>query len=285
MNKFGGKWTEEKIGIVEDYAKAYLTIMNKHPYFKLIYFDGFAGSGSIQPCEDAGYGSIEGAAARILSIEEPKTFDIYYFVEICPEYCDRLKAMSMSRFTRRTVHIVPDDCNRKLLDLSKFLSEEENKNYKVLAFIDPCGMQVEWSSIEALKNLWVDLWILVPTGVGVNRMLTRNGQISKSWMEKLQIFLGIPFDEIESIFYAESQQQTLFGDQERFKIDNAIQKAGDLYSRRLRTLFEYVSDPYVLRNSKNSPMYHFILATDKKAGLNIANDVIRKRAWHGSNKH
>ncbi len=47
MNKFGGKWTQEKIGIIEAYAKAYLVIMNKYRYFKTIYFDGFAGSGEI----------------------------------------------------------------------------------------------------------------------------------------------------------------------------------------------------------------------------------------------
>lgn len=31
MNSFGGSWTEQKILLVENYAKAYLTIMNKYP--------------------------------------------------------------------------------------------------------------------------------------------------------------------------------------------------------------------------------------------------------------
>ena len=44
MNKFGGNWTKQKMQIVVDYAKAYLTIMNKYPHFKTLYFDGFAGS-------------------------------------------------------------------------------------------------------------------------------------------------------------------------------------------------------------------------------------------------
>jgi three-Cys-motif partner protein len=47
MNKFGGNWTEQKIEIVVNYAKAYLTIMNKNKQFKTLYFDGFAGSGDI----------------------------------------------------------------------------------------------------------------------------------------------------------------------------------------------------------------------------------------------
>jgi three-Cys-motif partner protein len=47
MNQFGGEWTKQKIEIVVAYAKAYLTIMNKYPQFKCLYFDGFAGSGDI----------------------------------------------------------------------------------------------------------------------------------------------------------------------------------------------------------------------------------------------
>ena len=45
MNEFGGDWTKTKIEILVEYAKAYLQIMSKRTYFKLLYFDGFAGSG------------------------------------------------------------------------------------------------------------------------------------------------------------------------------------------------------------------------------------------------
>ena len=48
-DSWGGRWTEEKLDAFEKYVNAYLTIMNtfrdKHNW-KLIYFDGFAGSGS-----------------------------------------------------------------------------------------------------------------------------------------------------------------------------------------------------------------------------------------------
>ena len=48
-SSWGGAWTEEKLNAFEKYVNAYLTIMNKYrgQYdWKLIYFDGFAGSGS-----------------------------------------------------------------------------------------------------------------------------------------------------------------------------------------------------------------------------------------------
>ena len=51
MNNFGGNWTENKIEILVEYAKAYLNIMNTYATkynWKLLYFDGFAGSGFIK---------------------------------------------------------------------------------------------------------------------------------------------------------------------------------------------------------------------------------------------
>ena len=34
---------------------------------------------------------------------------------------------------------------------------KEHNEYRVLAFIDPYGMSLDWSSIECLKNLGIDL--------------------------------------------------------------------------------------------------------------------------------
>lgn len=90
MNQFGGNWTKTKIEILVEYAKAYLKIMNVHAKrygWKLLYFDGFAGSGEIvKVLDDKGFGYYDvditiGAAKRIIEIEEPRSFDEYYFVQ------------------------------------------------------------------------------------------------------------------------------------------------------------------------------------------------------------
>jgi len=80
MNQFGGDWTERKIEIAVEYAKAYLTIMNKYPQYKCLYFDGFAGSGNIYQNDKIEFDIIKGAAVRILEIDKPKSFDTYYFL-------------------------------------------------------------------------------------------------------------------------------------------------------------------------------------------------------------
>ncbi|MEO8862216.1 MAG: three-Cys-motif partner protein TcmP, partial [Ginsengibacter sp.] len=191
MNKFGGNWTEQKIEIVVSYAKAYLTIMNKYPQFKTLYFDGFAGSGDIFKDDKIDMDIIKGTAIRILEIKDPRSFDMYYFVEKDEKNKAELETIITKQFPekRTKCFIVNEDCNDKLLSMATFL--KENKNYRVLAFIDPYGMSVNWSSIEALNKLGIDLWILVPTGMGVNRLLKKDYNISEAWLSKLEKFLGL----------------------------------------------------------------------------------------------
>ena len=108
---------------------------------------------------------------------------------------------------------------------------KENKNYRALAFIDPYGMSVNWNSIEQLKNLGIDIWILVPTGIGVSRMLKNDGNITDAWYEKLEKFLGVDRDEINNTFYKKVTYQNLFGDETtiQYKENNSISKIHNLY--------------------------------------------------------
>jgi hypothetical protein len=124
-------------------------------------------------------------------------------------------------------------------------------------------MSVKWKSIEALKGLGIDLWILVPTGIGIGRLLKNNGDISEAWLAKLEDFLGLTKVQIKNHFYKEQKVDTLFGSETVIKKEKeAVNKAGDLYRERLKTVFKFVSDSFVMRNSMNSIMYHFMMATN-----------------------
>ena len=192
-NTWGGKWTEEKLDAFEKYVKAYLTIMNKYRDvygWRLLYFDGFAGSGSRTRVEevDEVQGALElfgqevdvedfnvyqGAAERVVKIESDKmrSFDYYYFVDKSEENCKQLEERLQKYQTAGHRHHLPSDANEAVKRLASSL--RNNSNCKALAFLDPFGMQIDWESIEALAGLPVDLWILVPTGVIINRLLER----------------------------------------------------------------------------------------------------------------
>jgi three-Cys-motif partner protein len=277
MKGFGGDWTEKKIEILVEYAKAYLTIMSKNRYWKLLYFDGFAGTGMIYKDNKIDIHVTIGAAKRIVEIDEPISFDQYYFVEKNPNNAKRLSKNTKEAFPQKKVSIKEGDCNYELKKLAKYLKAEGNKKYRVLAYIDPCGMELEWASIEELKGTKIDIWILVPTGLGVNRLLKRDGNISDAWLKRLVNFLGLSEEEIKRYFYKDKTELTLFGEvTNQTKEADAISKSAELYRKRLKEIFDFISEPFILQNSKGTTMYHLFMASNNKVALKIANDIIKK---------
>ena len=129
----------------------------------LLYFDGFAGSGDIEIEKKGNFEThvIEGAAIKILKIGSPRPFNMYYFVEKKKSLARALESKIKSEFPAKKAYVQAKDCNIKLKDLARFLRSEKGKKYKVLVFIDPKGMKLEWSSLEILRGLPIDLWKLV----------------------------------------------------------------------------------------------------------------------------
>ncbi len=65
---------------------------------------------------------------------------------------------------------------------------------------------------------------LVPTGMGVNRLLKNDSNISDAWLSKLETFLGMNKEEILKYFYKEKTSHTLFGEETTTsKEDKAIE--------------------------------------------------------------
>ena len=296
MNQFGGNWTKHKIEILVEYANAYLTIMNAYAQkynWKLLYFDGFAGSGMIanKLKDESGKQLIFGtelearketigAARRILEIAEPRAFDEYYFVEKNEQNYRDLISSTKEIYTDKTIYVANEDCNKKLLSMSSYL-KDRGKSSKVLAYIDPCGMQVNWQSLESLADASIDMWILIPTGMGVNRLLTTSGEISQAWLTKLEKFLGMSKEELKAFFYEEKTVPTLFGEEEKviMKRDKAIERSGELYRSRLSEIFKYVSESYILRTNHNTVLFHFLMVSNNNTAIKIANEIIKKHVF------
>jgi len=299
---WGGKWTEEKLDAFEKYVKAYLVIMNKYrdeSGWKLLYFDGFAGSGSRNQDDDTievaetmdMFGEevtiedlhvYQGAAERVVKIESEgmRSFDFYYFVDTNKENCSLLDEKLSQYQTSGKRHHMPLDANDAVKRLASTL--RNHSACKALAFLDPFGMQIDWSSIESLKGLPVDLWILVPTGVIINRLLERKIDNEKglAHAEKLKCFFGMSEGEIKNFFYEEKKVPTLFSDEEMVttKAEDSIRKIAQLYVERLKTVFPYVTeDPLVLYNTHNVPIYHLVFAAKNKNAMKIAQDIIIKK--------
>ncbi len=292
MTAWGGAWTEEKLEAFTKYVKAYLTIMNKFRdvyNWKLIYFDGFAGSGSRGEIEDENdnpslfdiseieiseseYDVYTGAAERVLQVDI-RGFDFYYFNEKDLESSLSLEE-KLSPYKKLGAKYVfrRNDANEELKKLSHALST--NSHLKALVLLDPFGMQLNWESIASLKDCGADVWILVPTGSIITRLLDGRGKLLLS--KKLQKFFGLSEEEIRSFFYENKTESTLFGEETLCnKLPNTIQRIAELYVKQLKSIFKYVTEkPLVLTNTRNVPIFHFVFASNNKNAAKIANDIV-----------
>lgn len=294
-SSWGGQWTEEKLDAFEKYVNAYLTIMNSYrekKHWKLIYFDGFAGSGSRNDTkEETNLGLLQdmfedfdldenelnpykGAAERVLSIEQPG-FDFYFFIDKDPESSEMLK-QKLSRYEKtKRIEYRNSDANKQIEMLAEAMHKD--KSLAALVLLDPFGMQVKWKSIELLKETRTDFWILIPTGVIVNRLLDRKAELTH--IDKLTSFFGKDEEFLRSFFYPKIQEQTLFGEVEKTeKVKKPIQKIAELYIRQLKGVFKYVTpEPLVLLNTRKTPIFHFACASNSQVAVKIASEIIDKK--------
>lgn len=294
-SSWGGLWTEEKLDAFEKYVNAYLTIMNKHRdkfQWKLIYFDGFAGSGSRNETEKEVDSELlqdlfkedllereelnvyKGAAERVLSIPQ-RGFDFYYFVDKDKESSLKLHELLSQFENEKTLVYRNSDANKQIEKLADAMGRDQKLTSLVL--LDPFGMQVDWKSIELLKGTRTDLWMLIPTGVIVNRLLDRKGELP--YIDRLMSFFGKDEDYLRKYFYEKRQEQTLFGIMEIVKkVNKPIQRIAELYIQQLQGIFKHVTpQPLVLYNSRNVPIFHFACASNNSAAVKIANEIIERQ--------
>lgn len=293
-SSWGGSWTEEKLNAFEKYVNAYLTIMNKYRNqydWKLIYFDGFAGSGSrnentssednqlmIDLIDEHQIAAEEltpykGAAERVLNIAQDG-FDFYYFIDKDAASSFQLQEILTPYQKDKRLEFRHSDANTEVSKLADAM--HKNSKLKALVLLDPFGMQVDWSSIERLKGTSTDLWILIPTGVIVNRLLDRKCKLTH--IEKLTSFFGKDEAFLRNYFYNTRQETTLFGDTEVVeKVQEPIRMIANLYIQQMKTIFKYVTEePLVLYNTRNTPIFHFACASNNESAVKIAHEIINK---------
>lgn len=294
---WGGAWTENKLDTFEKYVRAYLTIMNKYRdqnNWKLIYFDGFAGSGlrTIDNTDDDSDNMIlelfenqyiqseditmyKGAAERVLDIQQ-KGFDYYYFIDKDESANNLLKSKLESLHPDKKSQMVfrAKDANNEVIKMADALRKDSK--YKALVLLDPFGMQLNWQSIQKMQNTGTDLWILIPTGVIVNRLLDRKGELKH--IDKLTAFFGKEEEFLRDYFYIQRTEPSLFGNNTTIeKVKKPIRKIAELYIQQLRNIFKHVTpEPLVLHNSRNTPIFHFAFASNNKNAVKIAKQIIGK---------
>lgn len=278
---FGGTWTEEKLERLGKYLTTYRTIFannEKAKHFRTWYVDAFAGTGSrSEPTAPSSHGMFDdvyqetsgfrdGSARIALQLANP--FDNYLFIEKSKARVTELQNVVATDFAPRlpSCSFQHGDANTLL---QQWCKNRDWRKDRAVVFLDPYGMQVEWSTIEALgATRGVDLWYLFPLGTGVSRMLPRVGKITDGWSRRLDLAFGTHawYDR----FYQKSATPGLFDDSETLERDAPEEKINAFIHERLGTAFFKVAKGLVLRNSKSSPLYLLCFAASNERGAPIA---------------
>lgn len=280
--QFGGDWTERKLSALTSYLEKYTQALSKQS-FKLEYIDSFAGTGyreipeyhEEQPpslfgddADDAVERYLDGSAVKALQIGRP--FHRYVFVELEQSKTNKLKQVR-SRFPALAdrIEIIQSDANAYLA--SRSVENWLKANRRAVVFVDPFGMQVDWTTIEGLaRTKAVDLWLLYPVSA-INRLLSQTGVRFTTWKARLDRVFGGPewFDS----FYQRSKTTSLFdsGQMSQFKKVIDIDGLTNFMVAKLQRSFaQVVEKPLVLRSKNGTPLFALCFAAANPTGAPIA---------------
>jgi three-Cys-motif partner protein len=262
-HSFGGTWTDRKLSVVRRYLDLYCQVL-KNQAFKRVYIDAFAGTGdrtdkrreALPLLDLPDFESIAKGSAR-LALEVEPAFHHFYLIERITRRASDLVGLKRAFPTRR-IDVINADANSAIIDICNKIDWRSTRG---VVFLDPYGLQVDWSTLVAIaKTKALDVWILFPSGMGLNRLLTKSGDIPKEWQETLDRSLGTR--EWRTEFYRIEQTGDLFGSFSRTTKDADVAKLEKFYLTRLRKIFPTVMNTCVrLTNSKDQTMYLLCFAS------------------------
>ena len=293
--QFGGEWTDEKLDCLKDYLEKYRLIFSENQrasWYRTHYVDAFAGAGyrfraqtknvqstllfDLEEMEAEAEDYTKGSARIALEINPP--FHNYLFIEKNFQHVQELEKLK-GKFPNIAprIDIKQGDANNILCDWCKKIDWKYNR---AVVFLDPYGMQVEWSLLQTIAaTKGIDLWILFPLG-SINRLLKRGELPPEEWTDLLIGFSGLILWRKK--FYSSLQVQTFLGQEETVCKDATFEGIGNFFIERLKTIFTKVADnPLQLCNSKNYPLYLLCFASGNPKGaepaVKIASYILERK--------
>ncbi len=260
-----GRWSKDKLRLLGKYLKAYSMIMNrqKGKWLKAYhYIDAFAGTGEAVDRETRKL--IDGSVKVALDTEPP--FDMYWFIEKSSIRIKKLEELK-KKYPFKDIKILQGDSNKELWKITEEISKASNQ--RGIVFLDPYGLQVKWSTVERLgKSNVFDIFINFSL-MGIIRNLPKNKEPNSQITDIISGVIGNN-DWINEIYY---KSKDLFGDNWAVRNKINIEKLVCLYTNQVKGIFEYLSKPVIMRNSKNAPIYALILASHKHVARKIMDEI------------
>ena len=186
-----GNWSVDKLTLLRKYLEAYVSVLSNQSWCQgYEYIDGFAGTGKPKTRDEQQY--VDGSPRVALELSSP--FTKYHFIESSNWRIEKLKRLR-KEFPSRQVEIYPGDCNDVLR--SKIVPDLPMKSFKrALAFLDPFGMELKWSTLEEVAQVGTIEVFLNFSVMAINRnvRLRRKEDISPAVRERMDHFWGTEWE-------------------------------------------------------------------------------------------
>lgn len=286
-----GPWAQEKLAKLSKYLHAYATILAKQKekgkFEGFVYVDAFAGAGRARVRDTAGstdndsllfdFGGLgdEDVEARELLDGSPRValgiepeFTACVFLEKSRKRIKELETLH-AEFSQRSIRIEHGDCNAYLRE--RLVKHADWKRWRAVVFLDPFGMQVPWSTLQALGATGgIEIILNLPIGMAIQRLLKRTGKFTDEEKARLDIYFG------DAAWYPLLYEEgtDLFGERRIAKQETAERRLLAWYRERLARAFGDVSDAHLVTNTRGAHLYYLLWAGRNPTGLKIANYVL-----------
>lgn len=291
-----GPWAKDKHDRLREYLVEYTKILRNQKWCRGFYYiDAFAGAGkhavrSTSSEQDlnqlllgiSDYGQsqeeqktyLKGSPQVALELEHP--FDAYVFIEKNADRIESLKALEAEYGSERAIRIIQEDCNKYLLSSVVNNPKIDWNHHRAVVFLDPFGMQVPWSTLEALASTKaIEVFLNFPVGMAIQRLLLRDqAKFTDQRRKKLDTYFG----STEWFPTLYKKEKTLFGE-ETEKIEHSGKFLVKWYRERLRKAFGHASRAALICNTKRLHLYYLLLASPNKTGVKIANHILSAGEW------
>lgn len=258
-----GYWSEIKLEIVREYAKAYSRILTRSR-FHHVYIDAFAGAGLHLSKTKGEF--IKGSPLNALSVNPP--FKEFHLIDLDSQKTKQLRALTAGQ---AAVHVYEGDCNEVLL--RRVFPQVQYAQYRRgLCLLDPYGLHLDWSVIKTAGEMRsIEIFLNFPVADMNRNVLWHNPtKVDPQQAERMTAFWG---DES----WKQAAYDTganLFGWEE--KQPNEI--VANSFRERLKSVagFNHVPEPIPMRNTKGAVVYYLFFASPKPVAAKIVEDIFEK---------
>jgi three-Cys-motif partner protein len=261
-----GEWSRLKHEIIEKYANAYMTVMAKQRFKRVLYIDGFAGAGFALD-RDTGARTLGSA---LLAVRTQPPFDELHFVE-----ADHAKATALRQNTQGDVRVRVHEGDANLVLTNTILPRCRFKDYaRALCLLDPYGLSVDWSVLHRIGQMRsVEIFFNFMV-VGANRnVLWKRPHLVPP--ERLVLMDRVWGDRSwQDALY--EPQENLFGPANPKKLPS--EQVAEAYRRRLQDVagFAYVPEPVPMKNTRGATVYYLFFASPNRVGGAIVESIFKQ---------